>query len=136
MAGTEKTTLALRLRLLRIASGMKQEEVADMLGIGRSAYTYYELSRSKPDYDALIRLAKLYRVSIDYLVGVSNFPDTANRAQLADTIPAELLVPEASFGRLTREERYLLGVYRQLSEDGQMDMLDDLNKRRAKEQAQ
>ena len=47
----DRTTLSQRLRLLRVASGMKQEDVAVQLGIGRSAYTYYELSRSKPDYD-------------------------------------------------------------------------------------
>lgn len=130
MAGGEKSTLALRLRLLRIASGMKQEEVAEVLGVGRSAYTYYELARSKPDYDALIRLSKLYRVSIDYLVGISNFPDTGRRVQLTDDVPEDIVAPEASFGRLTREERYLLGLYRQLSEDGQADMLETLHKKR------
>lgn len=130
MATGEKTTLALRLRLLRIASGMKQEEVAEVLGIGRSAYTYYELSRSRPDYDALIRLSKLYKVSIDYLVGISNFPDVVRRSQVTDDIAAVDIAPEASFGKLAREERYLLGLYRQLSEDAQMDVLDMLQKKR------
>lgn len=132
MAGEEKSTLSLRLRLLRIAAGMKQEEVADVLGIGRSAYTYYELSRSKPDYDALIRLSKLYHVSIDYLVGMSNMPDVVRRTQVADDISEENIAPEATFGRLTREERYLLGLYRQLSEDGQAEILETLHKKRVR----
>ena len=75
----DRTTLSQRLRLLRVASGMKQEDVAVQLGIGRSAYTYYELSRSKPDYDTLIQLAKMFHVSVDYLVGFSNFPDGSHR---------------------------------------------------------
>ncbi len=130
MANKEKTTLSLRLRLLRIAAGMKQEEVANMLKIGRSAYTYYELSRSKPDYDALIALSRLYHVSIDYLVGLSNLPDVARRAQVADGVPLEEIAPEASFGLLTRDERYLLGIYRQLSDDAQTELLETLHKKR------
>ena len=131
MANQEKTVLSLRLRLLRIASGMKQDEVAQALGIGRSAYTYYELARSRPDCDALIRLAKLYKVSIDYLVGISNFPDPAARQQVVgDAIPSEQLVPEANFGKLSKDERYLLGVFRQLSPDAQDDMLTALIKQR------
>ncbi len=125
MAKTKKSTLALRLRLLRVASGMRQEEVADLLGIGRSAYTYYELSRSKPDYDALIRLSRLYRVSIDYLVGATNFPDSPSteRVRLADD-----LAEETAFGMLSLEERRLLSLYRQLPEDGQTDLIQDLEK--------
>ncbi len=130
MANKEKTTLSLRLRLLRIAAGMKQEEVANMLKVGRSAYTYYELSRSKPDYDALIALSRLYHVSIDYLVGLSNLPDVARRPQVADNVPLEEIAPEASFGLLTRDERYLLGIYRQLSDDAQTELLETLHKKR------
>ncbi len=126
MAKAKKSTLALRLRLLRVASGMRQEEVADLLGIGRSAYAYYELSRSKPDYDALIRLSRLYRVSIDYLVGATNLSDTASpkRTRMADD-----LAEETSFGMLTMEERRLLSLYRQMPEDGQVDLIHQLEKK-------
>ncbi|MBQ6706550.1 MAG: helix-turn-helix domain-containing protein [Clostridia bacterium] len=128
MAKTKKSTLALRLRLLRVASGMRQEEVADLLGIGRSAYTYYELSRSKPDYDALIRLSRLYRVSIDYLVGATNFPDTptAERTRVADD-----LAEETAFGMLSLEERRLLCLYRQMPEDSKADLMQELEKKSA-----
>lgn len=132
MPNGEKSILSLRLRLLRIASGMKQEEVAEVLGIGRSAYTYYELARSRPDCDALIRLSKLYKVSIDYLVGISNFPNPSSRTQVTDAVEEELLIPEASFGKLNRDERYLLGVYRQLSDDAQEELLTTLLKKRAR----
>lgn len=131
MANGEKSILSLRLRLLRIASGMKQDDVAQVLGIGRSAYTYYELARSRPDCDALVRLAKLYKVSIDYLVGISNFPD-GNRAlkNEEDQQEHDIVAPEASFGKLTANERYLLGVYRQLSEQTQAEVLGTMEKKR------
>lgn len=132
MANKEKTILSLRLRLLRIAAGMKQEEVANMLGIGRSAYTYYESSRSKPDYDGLITLSKLFHVSIDYLVGLTNMPEIAQRPQIADGVPNSELAIESSFGLLTKDERYMLALYRQLSGDAQSELLETLHKKRAR----
>lgn len=126
MAEARRTALANRLRLLRVALGMSQEEVADLLGIGRSAYTYYELARSKPDYDSLIRLSRLYRVSIDYLVGASNFPDSPSSASL----PLEDdLSEEIAFGMLTAEERRLLSLYRQLPDGQRTDLLQDLEEK-------
>ncbi len=126
MAGKEKTTLAMRLRLLRIASGLKQEEVADILGIGRSSYTYYELSRSKPDYDALICLAKLFRVSIDYLVGLANFPVIE---AVSDDVAEGEKVGETSLGLLSEKERHLVCLYRQLSEDDQQAFLQKIKEK-------
>ena len=123
MASSEKTTLAMRLRLLRVASGLKQEEVADMLGIGRSSYTYYELARSKPDYDSLICLAKLFRVSIDYLVGLANFPVVET---VSDDIAEGEKVDEIALGSLSEKERHLVCLYRQLSEDDQQDLIQQL----------
>ena len=130
MANEEKSVLALRLRLLRVASGMKQEEVAEVLGIGRSAYTYYELARSRPDCDSLVRLARLYKVSVDYLVGTSNFPDPTRGIADMEEKDGEMMAPEASFGRLTKKERRMLGIYRQLSDDTQDQLLDTMEKKR------
>lgn len=129
MSQTPKSALALRLRLLRVASGMKQDEIATQLGIGRSAYTYYESSRSKPDYDSLIRLAKMFHVSIDYLVGMSNFPDVSGRVQVADDATEGSQIAETTFGMLTAEERHMLCIYRQLSEDGQAEILQEIQKK-------
>ena len=129
MAKQPKSILSLRLRLLRVASGMKQGEIAELLGVGRSAYTYYELSRSKPDYDSLIKLAKLFHVSIDYLVGLSNFPEIATRPQVSADVPDEWLILESNVAQLERDERYYLALFRQLSPDAQADILEQLQKK-------
>ena len=129
MAKQPKSILSLRLRLLRVASGMKQGEIAELLGVGRSAYTYYELSRSKPDYDSLIKLAKLFHVSIDYLVGLSNFPEIATRPQVSADVPDERLILESNVAQLERDERYYLALFRQLSPDAQADILEQLQKK-------
>lgn len=57
-----------RLKELRIAKGLKQEEVAKLLGIGRTAYGAYEIGDNIPPLSKVMILAKLYNVSIDYIL--------------------------------------------------------------------
>ncbi len=57
-----------RLKELRLAKGLKQEEVAKILGIGRTAYGAYEIEDNIPPLNKLLILAKLYDVSIDYIL--------------------------------------------------------------------
>ncbi len=64
----DKSTLGGRLKALRVLYGFSQAEVADFLGIDRSAYCCYEINRAKPDIGNLVRLAAIYRVSTDYLL--------------------------------------------------------------------
>ena len=59
-----------RLRVLRGNSGMTQWQIAQALNISRSAYAYYETGATRPDFDTLTRLAQIFRVSTDYLLGV------------------------------------------------------------------
>lgn len=129
MPQKEKSVLAERLHMLRVASGMKQEDIANYLGISRSSYTYYELSRSKPDYDSLIRLASLFRVSVDYLIGKTNFPDASRRVRVEDDTPKKKEVKEMTLGDLTDSERHLLYLFRLLPEDDQLDFLQEIRAR-------
>ena len=48
---------------------MRQSDVANLLGIG--VRTYYEGDEHRPDYEMLIKLADLFDVSTDYLLGRS-----------------------------------------------------------------
>ena len=57
-----------RLRELREKSGQTQKQLAEYLQVTPQAYSQYERDQRRPDYEQLIRLAKLYRVSLDYLV--------------------------------------------------------------------
>lgn len=61
--------LAVRLRQLRMEKHLRQEQVADLIGVTKAAVSAYENDIRQPSYDVLIRLANLYRVSIDYLLG-------------------------------------------------------------------
>ena len=61
-----------RLCYLRKVTGLTQKNVADYLQLDRSAYSCYELRRSAPSLDKLCQLARLYRVSTDFLLGVES----------------------------------------------------------------
>lgn len=61
--------LHIRLKQLRLHYQMTQRQVADIMGVERSTYTYYELGKSKPNIELIVKLAQLYNVSTDYLLG-------------------------------------------------------------------
>ncbi len=58
-----------RLAFLRDQRGLTQEELASSLGISRAALSHYEKNRREPDTETLGKVADLFQVSLDYLVG-------------------------------------------------------------------
>ena len=54
---------------LRNAKGLKQQEVADGLGISLRAYQYYEQGEREPQLSLLVRMADYYDISLDELAG-------------------------------------------------------------------
>ena len=58
-----------RIRDLREDHDWKQEYVAEKIGVRQTTYSKYELGKINIPIDMLIRLADLYGVSLDYLVG-------------------------------------------------------------------
>ena len=57
-----------RLRYLRQKNGLTQRKVAEILNIDRSTYTYYETGKTSPDASSLKRLARMFDVSVDYIL--------------------------------------------------------------------
>ena len=54
-----------RLRQMRVRRGWTQADVATKLHISRSAYTYYETGKTRPDIFMLAKISALYRVKVD-----------------------------------------------------------------------
>ena len=57
-----------RLKEVRKACGLRQQDVAEKTGINVITLSGYELARSEPNMEALVRLADVYRVTLDYLM--------------------------------------------------------------------
>lgn len=62
-------TLGSKLKKLRESRQLKQGQVAAIIDVTRSAICTYENDTRQPPYDILVRLAELYRVTTDYLLG-------------------------------------------------------------------
>ena len=61
-----------RLKELRIEHGMTQQYLASLLNIKQQSYTRYEYGTGEPSLDTLIKLAHIFGVTTDYLLGVSD----------------------------------------------------------------
>ena len=60
------------LKKLRIEEGMTQQQLADRLGVTKSVVSYYELHERYPSPDVLMRLARIFHVTTDYLLGIEH----------------------------------------------------------------
>ena len=59
-----------RLKALRLEKGLGQIALAKELDVGKSVISLWELNKSDPTLTNLIKMAKFFQVSIDYLVGI------------------------------------------------------------------
>lgn len=60
-----------RIRLLRKARGMSQVELAKRLGVTKQSVSNWENDNIQPSIEMLIKLAGVFAVSTDYLLGLS-----------------------------------------------------------------
>jgi transcriptional regulator with XRE-family HTH domain len=67
-----------RLKSLREEKGFTQQDIADILGVGRATIAEYETKGKQPDYEKLIKLAGFFGTSVDYLLGISNIRNTSD----------------------------------------------------------
>lgn len=68
-----------RIRELREDNDLTQEETASKLGIRYNVYQRYELGTSKMPIHHLIKLAQIYNVSADYILGLTDDPTPPKR---------------------------------------------------------
>ena len=66
----QKLSLGARLKVLRENKGLTKKYLADFLNITPAAYLFYEQGKSEPSLVSLKRLAIIFDVSADYLLGI------------------------------------------------------------------
>ncbi|PPA70080.1 helix-turn-helix domain-containing protein [Jeotgalibacillus proteolyticus] len=57
------------LKKLRMQKKYSQQYMADLLGVTRQAYSKYETGEAQPGHEGLLKIAKKFDVSVDYLLG-------------------------------------------------------------------
>lgn len=63
---------AVRLKELRLEKKLTQKDLAEKLNMQNTAISKYELNERKPDTETLLKIAKYFNVSTDYLLGSSD----------------------------------------------------------------
>ena len=61
--------LGQRIKSLREAKRLTQRELGDMVGVSDSAVGQWEHERREPSVRILVKLAQIFGVSVDYLLG-------------------------------------------------------------------
>ena len=61
-----------RLAEIRKDHGDTQQTLAEKLSVSKYTVSNWEQEKSAPDHDTFVRICKLYHVSSDYLLGLSN----------------------------------------------------------------
>lgn len=108
-------TLGELLKKTRKQYKMTQGDVAKLLGVSRSGYTYYENGRSTPSIETLKKLAVIYDTTVDDIVGMP-----ARKTAQGKTSASSLLVAEGNTDPLMfmkKDEQALIMAFRLLSDD-------------------
>lgn len=83
----------IRLKELRLRSGLKQSDLAALLNVKDNTYSQYENEKRQLGYEELRKLSDYYKVSIDFLLG-HDTPSSAPAPSIPIT-PHELQLIEA-----------------------------------------
>jgi transcriptional regulator with XRE-family HTH domain len=61
-----------RIREIREDNSITQQKIADLLHIGQRTYADYESGKTRIPVESLLKLARFYNVSMDYISGASD----------------------------------------------------------------
>lgn len=72
------------LKELRQKSGMTQKQLAERIWTSKATVSYYEQSLRSPSPEILVKLARVFHVSTDYLLGLDEKKQTLDVTDLTE----------------------------------------------------
>jgi transcriptional regulator with XRE-family HTH domain len=108
-----------KLKELRKEKGLTQQQLADLMNVGRSSIAGYETKRVQPDYEKLLWFSSYFDVSVEYLLGSSKTRNNDSNSYKEPT-PEIPMTKESSSYELTRdpaEENKILQYYYRLNDE-------------------
>ena len=115
------------IKKLRIQKRYTQKEVADLLGVDRSTYSYYELGRINPDIKTIMKLAEIFEVHYTEIL------ESEKRFRFSDVKSSENKFDEKYekfiFGNLTAEERDALIAFKLLPKDSKNEVIELIDRK-------
>lgn len=103
-----RKSLGEKLRNLRESFNLSQGQVAEALNLDRSTYTNYELDKTRPNLETLVKLAHIYNVPTIQLLPEEEGATVSLR---------DVTRPDSMLQTLSKEERGLIVYYRSFSKE-------------------
>ena len=122
--------LSEQLRTIRRANRYTQQQVSDILNIERSTYASYETGRNRPDVALLQNFAKIFNVTVDFIL---NIEPQNGLAVYDDVVSYKKKANAVLLSDLTKEEREIIGLYRLCDDDGKKEAKEFLGKKKKSE---
>lgn len=109
------------LKTFREENGLTQQQVAEILGVDRSTYAYYEAGKTTPGFDVIDKLLKLFNINYTDL-----FSKQESYASVRDS-GLDSLDGLSYMGAVSKEERALIVKFRLLSGAQRRGLLESLS---------
>lgn len=113
-----------RLKHFRTTSGLTQQQVADVLGLDRSTYAYYESGKTTPDIKSVNKLLKIFNISYYELMDETDPTTITVSDPLVDSSDDD---DQPHIYDLTKAEKRLVIYFRVLSPNQQKDLLNSIS---------
>ena len=108
--------LGKKIRELREQNDITQQDLAKYLKVAKSTLSQYETSSRIPNDDIKKAIAKKFNVSIDYLLGLTDIPETIDtyiaKQKQTNKQPVE--------NQYNADEQELIQLYRELPPEGKI----------------
>ncbi len=76
--------MRMRLKDLREDADLSQNDISTVLSIKQNTYSQYETGQRQISIDSLIRLALFYNTSVDYILGITDYPEPYPRKKILE----------------------------------------------------
>lgn len=80
-----------RIKFERKKLGLSQTELGNLIGVTQSAIGMYEQNRRSPDPKTFLKLAEVFNVSVDYLMGASEVTGKFDVESIAKDVASNLI---------------------------------------------
>lgn len=125
-------TLPERIRELRKAAGLTQQQLGDILGVAKNTVSQYETGRNEPNDSIKIAMANYFNVSLDYLVGETDRSgfDSKTPSVFASEITAAGITAIHTYASLTPANKKRVEEYIQMLNEWEKAYLDKRGRRK------
>lgn len=107
----------MRLKEVRKSHGLTQREVAEQVGVNQNTYSYWENGKTRIDNLSLQKLAEIFDVSVDYLLGNDATYTVASPNGNHNTVTTGDIHINQTAQQARSESEKLLSVFDRLSEE-------------------